>query len=52
MRKIAGKKARRLSKEERALWLGVTRAVAPSTTPITISWIISTNSGVIDCMST
>jgi DNA-nicking Smr family endonuclease len=29
MRKIAGKKARRLSKEERALWQGVTRAVAP-----------------------
>jgi DNA-nicking Smr family endonuclease len=29
MRKIAGKKTRRLSKDERALWQGVTRAVAP-----------------------
>ena len=29
MRKIAGKKTRGLSKEERALWHGVTRAVAP-----------------------
>jgi DNA-nicking Smr family endonuclease len=29
MRKIAGKKTRGLSKEERALWQGITRAVAP-----------------------
>jgi DNA-nicking Smr family endonuclease len=29
MSKIAGKKTRRLSKEERALWQGVTRAIAP-----------------------
>ena len=33
MRKIAGKKTRGLSKEERALWQGVTRAVAPLRRP-------------------
>ena len=30
----------------------VTRAVAPSTMPMMISWTISTTSGVSDCMST
>ena len=34
MRKIGGKKTRGLSKEERALWQGVTRAVAPLRKPV------------------
>ena len=34
MRKIAGKKTRGLSKEERALWQGVIRAVAPLRKPV------------------